>query len=188
VVGRRVWLVALPLLVGVSELGQLLLDRVAASTGETELFDHTPLSAGMLTLLLAVVFVAAAAGLLLDVRRPATVAMPRRIFAVLPLAVFCVQELIETVLAHDTPWSMALHWSFLAGVVIQVPLVIFVYAVARLLIRVATKVFRRRTTALRPASSALVLPRLEARALPRRARPPGDARFNRGPPLLVALP
>lgn len=186
-VGRRAWLVALPLLVAVSALSQLVLDRVAASTGETELFDHTPLSAGMLTLLLAVVFVAAGAGLLLDVRRAASVAMPRRIFALLPLAVFCVQELIETVLAHGTPWSMALHASFLAGLVIQLPLVVAGYAVARLLIRVATKVFGRRTTAVRPASRVPVLPRLEGRALPRRARPLGDARFNRGPPLHVAL-
>ena len=186
-VGARAWLVTLPLLVGASELGQLMLDRFAASTGETELFDHSPLSTGMLPLLLAVAFVAAGAGLLLDVRRPATVAMPRRIFALLPLCVFVVQDHMESVLAHQKPWTAALHWSFVAGLLIQIPLVLGGYAVARLLIRVATRVFGRRRTVVPSRSRLLSVPRLEARALPRRARPLGNARSNRGPPLVVAL-
>jgi hypothetical protein len=185
-VGARAWLVTLPLLLVVSEFGQWLLDRFAAATGEAELFDHSPLAIGMLPLLLAVVFVAAGAGLLLDVRRPATVTMPRRTFALLPLCVFVVQEHIECVLAHGRPWTVALHWSFLAGLLIQIPLVLGGYAVARLLIRVATRVLRRRRAAARPCPTALVIPRPEARALLRRARPLADARFNRGPPLVAA--
>src|SRR5262245_5928184 len=185
-VGARAWFVTLPLLLAVSELGQWLLDRFAAATGEAELFDHAPLAIGMLPLLLAVVFVAAGAGLLLDVRRPATVAMPRRIFALLPLCVFVVQEHMESVLAHGRPWTVALHWSFLAGLLIQIPLVLGGYAVAKLLIRVATRVLRRRRSVAGPGARVVLVPRLEARALLRRARPLGDARFNRGPPLFVA--
>ena len=40
-VGARAWLVTLPLLVAASEVGQWVLDRVAASTGESELFNHS---------------------------------------------------------------------------------------------------------------------------------------------------
>ena len=179
-------MVTLPLLVAASAVGQLLLDRVAASTGEAALFDHTPLSAGTLTLLLAVTFVAAGAGLLLDVRRSASVAMPRRIFAVLPLCVFVVQEEMETVLAHGQPWAVAMHWSFLAGLLIQLPLVLGGYALARLLIRVAARVLGRRQTVVRSGFRTTIAPRVEAVALSRRARPLADARFNRGPPLVVA--
>ena len=185
-VGARAWFVTLPLLLAVSEFGQWLLDRFAAATGEAELFDHSPLAIGMLPLLLAVAFVAAGAGLLLEVRRPATVAMPRRIFALLPLGVFVVQEHMESVLAHGRPWTVALHWSFLAGLLIQIPLVLGGYAVAKLLIRVATRVLRRRGPVGAPSALVAVVPRLEARALLRRARPLGDARFNRGPPPVVA--
>jgi hypothetical protein len=170
-VGARAWLVTLPLLVAASELGQWVLDRVAASTGESALFDHSPLGAGALTLLLAVAFVAAGAGLLLDVRRPASVTMPRRIFAVLPLCVFVVQEHMEYGIGHGSlPWAVGFHWSFVAGLLIQLPLVLGGYALAR-----------------RAQSRDLVVHKLvEACALCRRARPLGDARFNRGPPLVVA--
>jgi len=185
-VGARAWFVTLPLLVAASEFGQWLLDRFATATGENELFDHSPLAIGMLPLLLAVVFVAAGAGLLLDLRSPATVATPRRIFALLPLCVFVVQEQIESALAHGQPWTVALHWNFLAGLLIQIPLVLAGYAVARLLIRVAKRVFGRRGTFVRPSPRVLVVPRLEARALLKRARPLADERFNRGPPLVVA--
>jgi hypothetical protein len=187
-VGARAWLVTLPLLVAAAELGQWVLDRVAASTGESALFDHSPLGAGALTLLLAVAFVAAGAGLLLDVRRPVSVTMPRRIFALLPLCVFVVQEHMEYLIGHGSrPWTVGFHWSFVAGLLIQIPLVLGGYALARLLIRVAAKVFGGRETALRAQPRDPVVPRLvEACALCRRARPLGDARFNRGPPLVLA--
>jgi hypothetical protein len=183
-VRARAWLVMLPLLVVASELGQWLLDRVAAATGEAALYDHSPLGNGMLALLLAVAFVTVGAGALLDDPSRTSVTMPRRVFAVLPLCVFVVQEHMEYLAgAGRQPWTVTLHWSFAAGLLIQLPLVLAGYALARLLIRVAKKVFGSREAVLRTKSRVSVVARLEARALPRRARPLRDARLDRGPPL-----
>jgi hypothetical protein len=184
-VGRRAWLVALPLLVAMSEFGQWLLDRVAPATymnGSS--FDHAEFGVGVLPLLLAVVFVASAAGLVLDVREPATASFPRRMFALFPLFVFVIQEHIEYVVVHaGREWDASIHWSFLTGLLIQIPFVFAAYFAARFLIRAAARVLRRRKAEVGADHTILVAFRPVDLALPRRARPLRDARLDRGPPL-----
>jgi len=128
--------------------------------------------------------VAVAAGLLLVARRPATVSFPRGVLAVLPVCVFVVQEHLEYLLGHGSrPWTVSLHWCFLVGLAIQVPLVLAAYATARLLVRVAVRVLGRGTADV-PARRTILAVRVpSAPALLTRARPLGDARFNRGPPI-----
>jgi hypothetical protein len=180
-------LVALPLLVAMSELGQWVLDRVAPSTYMSgSSFDHAEFGVGLLPLLLAVIFVAAAIGLVLDVCEPATASFPRRLFALFPPCVFVIQEHIEYVVGHGgRPWRASLHWSFLAGLLIQVPLVLVAYWAARLRIRVAAKVLGQRRAEAWGQSRILNAFEPVDLARPKRARPLRDARFNRGPPLVA---
>jgi hypothetical protein len=185
-VGRRTWLVALPLLVATSEFGQWLLERVAPATHMNgSSFDHAEFGIGVLPLLLAVVFVASAVGLVLDVCEPATASLPRRLFALFPLFVFVIQEHIEYVVAHaGREWDASIHRSFLAGLLIQVPFAFAAYLAARILIRAAARVLRRRRRAEVGEDPTILLAfRPVDLALPRRARPLRDARFDRGPPL-----
>jgi hypothetical protein len=184
-VGRRTWLTALPVLVATSEFAQWLLDRVAPAAymnGST--FDHAEFGVGVLPLLRAVTFVAAAAGLVLDVCEPATASFPRRMFALFPLLVFVIQEHIEYVVVHaGRQWDASIHWSFLAGLLIQLPFVLAAYVAARFLIRAAVRVLRRRKAEVADDRTILVAFRPVDLALPRRARPLRDARLDLGPPL-----
>ena len=125
--------------------------------------------------------------MLLDVRRPVSVTMPRRIFALLPLCVFVVQEHMEYLIGHGSqPWTVGFHWSFVAGLLIQLPLVLGGYALARLLIRVAAKVFGGASlfSERNPATWSCRTSSRPVRCAGALAS--GDARFNRGPPLVVA--
>jgi hypothetical protein len=77
---------------------------------------------------------------------------------------------------------VSLHWAFAVGLLIQVPLVLAAYLAAKLLIRAAHRVFRRGAE-VSDEPRALSVPSLPELRLSKRARPLGDARFNRGPPL-----
>jgi hypothetical protein len=183
-VGLKAWVVVLPSLVAASELGQWLLDKLVPPGAGARAFDHSPTGSGVLPLLLSVTFVAAAAGLLLDVRRPSTVSVPRRIFALLPLCIFVAQEHVEYIMGQgERPWTVSLHWSFAVGLLLQVPAVLGAYVLARLLIHVAARVWRNRDSDVRAAPGVLVVSRPTVRTLPTQARALGNARLTRGPPL-----
>jgi hypothetical protein len=181
--GKRMWLISLALLVGASSASDWVLDTLAPSTDSSYASGHTGLGIRLIPLLLAVCAVAAGAALVLDFRASATVSFHRRTFAFLPALVFAAQEHIDYVAGGGRhPWTLMLHWSFLFGVLIQLPLMLALYLLARMLIRAVKRVLARRRTALR-AGSVVVASPLSDLLLPRRARPPRDARVDRGPPL-----
>lgn len=179
--GRQAWLVGLPLLLLGSELGQWVLDRVdsAARRGGNSALAPSHIATPLFGISVVI-------GLVLVAWSPLTVRLSRWLFASLPLCVFVAQEQMEYVIGHGTrPWTVGLHWWFVLGLLIQVPFVVLSYLAARMLIRVAARVFgRRRSAAVRcqPGIVAVLEPAWET--LPRRVRPPGDARFTRGPPVL----
>ena len=177
--GRQAWLVALPLLLLGSELGQCVLDRVdsAAQRGDSALSPaHISSPLFGISVVIGVVLVA---------RRPATVRFSRWLFASLPLCVFAAQEHVEYVIGHGSqPWTVSLHQWFFVGLLIQIPFVVLSYLVAKLLIRVAARVFGRRPSRVRYGPGILAVPTPALEGLPSRARPRCDARFTRGPPVL----
>ena len=69
--------------------------------------------------------------------------LPAWIFFVLPLLAFTLQEHLERLVATGMfPWWAALDPTFWRGLVLQVPVGLLAWAVARLLLRTATAVGR----------------------------------------------
>jgi hypothetical protein len=181
----RYWLFVLPLLVVGCELAQAILNLFAPDGYKgIELFEGgsrelVPLAIGIAaaTLLLALVSS-------LGARRRARPS-PWWMLATFPLLVFTVQEHVEYVLGHGhVPWTLATQPSFIAGFLLQIPFAAVACFGARLLLRLAESLPAR-------ARGVPFIPRLVdefprpavLRRTPSRARLPGDARLNRGPPL-----
>jgi hypothetical protein len=178
--GRQAWLVALPLLLLGSELGQWVLGRLdsAAPRGVGSALSPAHVSSPFFGVSVVI-------GLVLVAWRPATVRFSRSLFASLPLCVFAAQEHMEYVIGHgNQPWTVSFHRWFFIGLLIQIPFVLLSYLVAKLLIRIAAKVFARRPSRVRYRPGILAVPTPAPEGLPSRARPPCDSRFTRGPPVL----
>jgi hypothetical protein len=103
-------------------------------------------------------------------RRPSR-ALPAWLFAVLPLLAYTLQEHLERLLHSGSfPWWTALDPTFWRGAVLQVPVGLAAWLVARLLLRTAAAVGRRlgaapRRPLLRPRArvhvpSAAAVPRV----------------------------
>ena len=185
-VRARAWLVIVPILLVGSEFGQWLLDLFApASYKGADVWDRAGFGLRLVPLLIAATAVLIVAGMLLLSRKASSASFPRRVLAAAPLFVFAVQEHLEYLLGGGArPWSVDMSWAFWAGLLLQLPLIVVSYLVARVLIRVAVRLPRRRPpVTLGPATSLPVAPPNEF-ALPVRARFAADARFNRGPPPL----
>jgi len=190
------WLVAVPLMLGGSEVAHALAYRLA--------YPDVPVR--MRALLasghgyerwLPLVFGAAAAVVALSLlvtaadaaRGRAPRGLPAWAFALLPPVAFAVQEHLELLLHTGVfPWHEAGRPTFLPGLALQLPFALLAWGAARLLFRTAERVGRAvgRTPPPRPRLVAL------APAAP--AAEPGVPRLpliarglaKRGPPLLAS--
>ena len=186
----RIWLVVLPLLAVGSEAAHAVLNLFAPGAYQgAELFAATSSTRALLPLLIGVAAVLVLGGLVTSAagrRRPR---ISRKAFAALPLVAFAVQEHVEYAIGHGgVDWTLATHPAFVLGLALQLPFAVAAYLVARLLFLLADVVAGRLVTP-RPV-------RLDLRPLlvcapggprPRRGRPSGDARFNRGPPRPIVV-
>jgi len=198
---RRVaaWLLSFPLMVAGSQVAHVLAYawvypsahvRLGAllSTGHGYMVGAHAYLPILLGVLLGAELVGAGWVFAGSVRRSLQRPVPAWAFALLPLAGFSLQELLERWLAGDpSPWLMALAPTFRVGLLLQLPFALAVYLLARLLLRAATEAGRELQTAVeRPRSFGLSL-HWVGRAAP--ARPPTvihGEHSGRSPPRLLA--
>jgi hypothetical protein len=179
---KSLWLLALPLLVGASEGAQALLDRVSpASYRGAELLAHGR-TVELFVGLSVVAIVLAGYGLVghLSSGSSAT-SLPAYSFALVPVALYALQEHVEYWLAHGLGGTPATQTPFLSGLLLQLPFAFAAYAVARLLIRVAARIVHAAPRApwhrLSPSP-----PRAPATIWLPSPSLVGGARLSRGPP------
>jgi len=182
------WLIALPVIVVGSQVAHALAYWWAYP--ETDLralmlersghgyLVWAPVAVG---LLLAIELLALAVDVVDRVRSRPPRQLPPWAFLVIPALCFTVQEHVGTF-----PWWTSLEPSFWRGLVLQIPLGLVAYAVARLLSRAASAVAdavvaRSRRTAARPARARIVFPFVQ---LPRLA-PLAGAAAGRAPPVIA---
>jgi hypothetical protein len=185
-----VWLTAVPLMLGGSQLAHALAYRIAYPQAHVRVLHMLATGHSYFTRL-PLVLAAAAACVLASLAvtavdaaraRPAR-ALPAWAFALLPPLAFALQELLELSLHTGTfAWRAVLAPTFLPGLLLQLPCALLMYVAARLLLRVAERIGRalaarvpagHRSSAFTSARSAPVV-RLQAgrrlaRAPPRAA-------------------
>jgi len=187
------WLVAVPLMLGGSELAHALAYRIAYPDVPVRMQALLATGHGYLRWL-PLVFGAAAAVVALSLLVTAADAargrtprgLPAWAFALLPPVAFIVQEHLELLLHTGVfPWHEAGRPTFLPGLALQLPFALLAWGAARLLLRTAERVGRAvsRIAPPRPPLVAVVPAAPVARpALPRL---PLISRglAKRGPPL-----
>jgi hypothetical protein len=140
---RLTWVLVAPLALVSSQVAHALAYRsveadttarasLLASTGHGYL-AYLPFAAALVTVLCAIGFIAQ-----LRLGLGATTGAGPRAFALVPLAVFAVQEHFER-LAHTgaLPLEAILEPTFLLGLVLQIPFAVLAWALARLLLDAA---------------------------------------------------
>jgi hypothetical protein len=188
------WLSALPLILAGSQAAHVLAYRWVYPDAHVRLaallssghayMDKLPLVLGLAGAVAAVSLVSA---VVQAARGRRVLAVPPAAFAVLPLAAFTLQEILERSLHSSTfVWQAVEAPTFLPGLALQLPVAVVVFAVARFLLRIAERVGRR--LALRPP---IVSVRPTRSALPScvdalSPRPLACRLAKRGPPLLAA--
>ena len=112
--------------------------------------------------------------------------LPAWAFALLPPAMFVMQELLELSLHTGTfGWRALTAPTFLPGLALQLPVALVAYVAARLLLRTAERVGRALAQPLRlPASTPLLAP---PAATTLRARAVVAGCSSRGPPRPLAI-
>ena len=191
------WLVAVPLMLGGSEIAHALAFRIAypdvpvrmralLATGHG--YDRwLPLAFGCAAAIVALSLLVAAAD---ASRGRAARGLPAWAFALLPPLAFTVQEHLELLLHTGVfPWHEVARPTFLPGLALQLPFALLAYLAARLLLRTAERVGRAvaRLAPPRPRLVAVVFP--APAAAPRLPRRPLISRglAKRGPPLAVLV-
>jgi hypothetical protein len=182
--------VLLPLLAIGSEAAHALLGLVAPPGYlGAELFDGRVGTQAFLPLLLSLAVVVVVAGLVTASADSRNLHTSRFLIAALPLVAFTIQEYVEYAIGHGAvSWTVAAHPAFAYGLALQLPFAVIAFLAARLVLVLADAV------------SALFAPPRRARLdfhpvlatgpgaiRPRRGRPSGDARFNRGPPQPITV-
>jgi hypothetical protein len=184
------WLTAAPLMLGGSQLAHAIAYRLAypqahvrvlrmVATGHSY-FTQLPLAlaaAGACLLVSLVVTVCDAAR-----GRPAR-ALPAWAFALLPPLGFALQELLELSLHTGTfAWHAVLEPTFAPGLLLQLPVALLAYVVARLLLRAAERIGH----ALRhPAPRLRVAQAFAAAPIAPAVRLLAGRRLARAPPRVV---
>jgi hypothetical protein len=188
-----VWLVTLVLVAIGSQVGHVLAYRLVYPESEVRWRELLATGHSYLPyepLLLAAAAACAAVSLLVvaadEVRGRRPQALPAWAFALLPPLAFAAQELLERLLA-----GAGVHPAFLAqptfriGLLLQLPCGLAAYAVARLLLRAASRLgawLAGAAGGAHPADGRRA-PRPRAIALPRPS-PLASGRCGRGPPLV----
>jgi hypothetical protein len=151
------WLLCVPLMAAGSELAHAIAFRIVYPDAHVRLREllatgHGYTSAMPLFLgfagaieLVALASVVAAGG-----RRRGRDAVPPWAFALLPMLGFTLQEFLERLfVGAGFPWWMVLQPTFRIGLLLQLPVALVVFVVARLLLRVAERVGCALRSALR---------------------------------------
>jgi len=144
------WLLALPLVLGGSQAAHVLAYRWVYPSAGVRLHTLVATGHGYMSHLPLVLAIAGAAALLSLVVSAVDAACGRGVrslpawsFALLPPAVFVLQEILERSLLTGTfVWQAVETPTFLPGLVLQVPFAAAAYLTARLLLRTATAVGR----------------------------------------------
>jgi hypothetical protein len=179
------WLFALPLMLAGSQVAHVFVYRLVYPSSSMRL--HALLATGhsymdRLPLLLgvgaAVAFVSLLAAVLDTARGRCVRGLPAWAFALLPLATFTVQEILERSLHAGTfVWQAVEAPTFAPGLALQLPFALAAFLIARVLLRTASAVGRLLT--------ARHVPRPPRRAVPS-VRRPGSVRLPRLAPLAAA--
>jgi len=190
------WLVAVPLMLGGSEVAHALAYRIA--------YPDLPVRAQALLATghgydrwLPLVFGAAAAVVALSLlvtaadaaRGRAPRGLPAWAFALLPPLAFAVQEHLELLLHTGVfPWHEAGRPTFLPGLALQLPFALLAWGAARLLLRTAERVGRAVARVAPPRPLAAAVPLAAPASEPPLPRLPLISRglAKRGPPLLAS--
>lgn len=142
------WAVAVPLMLGGTEVSHALAYHLVYPEAQVRLQVLAATGHGYLgwaPLVLGVGFAVAIAGLLsvaVDTarRRPTTPVAPW-VFALLPLASFTMQELLERwLISSSMPWWMFEQPTFRVGLALQLPFAALAFLVTRVLLRAARTV------------------------------------------------
>jgi hypothetical protein len=149
-VNRRrsaVWLLAVPLMIAGSELAHALAFRIVYPNAHARLREllatghgytsYLPLFLAVGTAIEVVALGAVVAG---GAGRRGRDSVPPWAFALLPLLGFTIQEFLERLfVGAGFPWWMVLQPTFRVGLLLQLPVSLVVFLVARLLLRVADR-------------------------------------------------
>jgi hypothetical protein len=183
------WLAAAPLMLGGSQLAHALAYRLAYPQAHVRVVHMLATGHSYFTQL-PLALAAAGACLLVslavttyDAARGRTArALPAWAFALLPPLAFALQELLELSLHTGTfAWRVVLAPTFAPGLLLQLPVALLMYAVARLLLHAAERIglaLRRPAPSLRIAPAfalAPVAPAVRVRAGWQLARAPPRA-------------
>jgi len=182
--------VILPLLAIGSEAAHSLLGFVAPSSYQgAELFEGPFGTETLLPLLLSLALVTVVGGIVAGSARGRSLRASRSLIAALPLVAFAIQENVEYAIGHGgVASSLVTQPAFWIGLALQLPFALVAYLAARLLLVLADVVSARLAVPRRiRLDFHPVLADGTAATRPRRGRPSGDARFNRGPPRPMTL-
>ena len=143
------WLVSVPLMVAGSQVAHVLAYAWVYPQAQVRLtallasgHGYMVGAGGYLALLLAILgaveLVAVGWVLAGSVRRSLQRPVPAWAFALLPILGFTLQEILERwLIAGSFPWWVVLAPTFQIGLLLQLPVAVVVYVLARLLLRVA---------------------------------------------------
>lgn len=192
---RLAWLVAVPLIVAGSELAHVLAYHWVYPSSQVRLQALVSTGHGYMAWLPLVLGLGAAIALVsliaatIDAARGRSVrALPAWAFALLPVATFVLQEVLERSLHTGTFFWQAIESpTFLPGLALQLPFAAGAYLVARMLLRAAVEVGKlivSRRVLVRPRRVAAPVGFSRVVRLPRPA-PLASAAAGRAPPLLL---
>lgn len=171
------WLTAAPLMLGGSQLAHAVAYRLAYPQAHVRMLHMLATGHSYFTQL-PLALAAAGACLLvslavtaLDAARGRTArALPAWAFAFLPPLAFALQELLELSLHTGTfAWHAVLAPTFVPGLLLQLPVALLTYGIARLLLRAAERIGR---ALQRPAPQLPVSPAFASAPVAPAVRPP----------------
>jgi hypothetical protein len=188
------WLSALPLILVGSQVAHVVAYRLVYPSSPVRLHELVSTGHGYMERLPLVLGIAGAvavvsllAGVLDAARGRRLRALPAWAFALLPMASFTLQEILERSLhAEAFVWRAIETPTFVPGLLLQLPFALLAYLIARLLLRVAEETGRRLAAAIPAARLApvdFVLP--AAAGGPVRANAIALRLAKRGPPQLL---
>lgn len=184
------WLAAAPLMLGGSQVAHALAYRIAYPQAHVRV-EEMLATGHSYFVRLPLVLAAAGACLLVSLvvttfdaaRGRKARALPAWAFALLPPLAFALQEVLELSLHTGTfAWHAVLAPTFVPGLLLQLPVALLTYLVARLLLRTAERIGR---ALRRPATRLRVTPPFAVAPAAPAVRLLAGRRLARAPPRVV---
>ena len=184
------WLAAAPLMLGGSQLAHALAYRIAYPQAHVRVVEMLATGHSYFVRL-PLVLAAAGACLLVSLvvtsfdaaRGLKARALPAWAFALLPPLAFALQEVLELSLHTGTfAWRAVLAPTFVPGLLLQLPVALLMYLVARLLLRAAERLGR---ALRRPAPRLCIAPPFAVAPVAPAGRLLAGRRLARAPPRVV---